>query len=201
MGKRIFDLTVRDMIEISMLVAIAVILDTFLKVPFAATGGSINVAMLPLFIIALRHGPFKGFIAGGIVFGLITCLIDAYGIAYYIGDYLVGFGSIFVVGLVGNLINSLYKKDTKGKILSFVFLLVSIILSGIIRLAGGIADSMIFYELSFIESFIYNIGYIGISLLVVAIILCAILPIIINLNENFKTAYLENDDVNIENEE
>ena len=75
MKKSVFGFSVRDIAEIAILVALALGLDK-LKISVGATGGSVNFAMFPLFVIALRHGPFKGFIAGGIVYGLISCLLD-----------------------------------------------------------------------------------------------------------------------------
>ena len=98
-------ITVREMAEDGILVAAAVALN-FLKIPApeALTGGSINLQFLPLFILALRHGPLHGFIASGIAFGLITCLTDGYGFQYYPFDYLIGFGSAAVLGFFKPLI-------------------------------------------------------------------------------------------------
>ena len=73
---------VRSLVEISMLVSLSVVLDTFVKIPIGATGGSINIAMLPLMIIALRNDFKISFIASGLIFGLVTCLIDGYGLMY-----------------------------------------------------------------------------------------------------------------------
>ena len=55
--KKTFGFNVHDMVEIAMLVALAIILDQFLKISIGATGGSINLAALPLLIISFRHGP------------------------------------------------------------------------------------------------------------------------------------------------
>ena len=46
-------MTIRDIAEDGMLIAMAIILD-FIKIPIGATGGSINLQMLPLFVIALN---------------------------------------------------------------------------------------------------------------------------------------------------
>ena len=75
--------------------AIALSLPWF-KIPIAVNGGSVNISMLPMFVVALRHGPFKGFLASGIVYGMITCLLDAYGINTYPMEYLIGFGTIAI---------------------------------------------------------------------------------------------------------
>lgn len=84
---------IRSMAEVAVLSGLAIGLQ-FIKVPLGATGGSVNLGLIPLFMVALRHGPAKGFLAGGIVFGLVTCLTDGYGFHTYPFDYLVGFGSV-----------------------------------------------------------------------------------------------------------
>ena len=71
--KKTFGFTVKDIAEIAILSARAIVLDRVVRIPLGATGGSINISMVPLYVIALRHGWFKSFIAGGIVYGLITC--------------------------------------------------------------------------------------------------------------------------------
>ena len=77
-----------------------------------ATGGSINLAMLPLLIISLRHGPFKGFIGGGIIFGFITCLIDGYGLITYPLEYFLAFG---IVGILGFFSHFIHKSMEENK--------------------------------------------------------------------------------------
>ena len=41
-------LYLRDIIEIAIFISIAIVLDKLLKIPFAPTGGSINLSMVPL---------------------------------------------------------------------------------------------------------------------------------------------------------
>ena len=89
MDKKTFTFDVRDMVEIAMLCALAIVLDRFLKIPLGPTGGSLNLSMVPIFFINLRHGWFKGFVAGGLIYGLITCLLDGYGMACYPLEYFM----------------------------------------------------------------------------------------------------------------
>ena len=104
MKKGLFDFNVHDIVEIAMFVSISLILDNFLKIPLGATGGSINLAMLPLVFLAIRHGWFKAFIAGAFVFGLPSCLIDGYGMVTYPLEYFVTFGSIAIIGVFSHTI-------------------------------------------------------------------------------------------------
>ena len=71
MKKGLFEFNVRDIVEIAIFCALAIVLDTFVKIPLGPSG-SINLSMVPILVIALRHGWFKGFVAGGIIFGFIS---------------------------------------------------------------------------------------------------------------------------------
>ncbi|MCM1260733.1 MAG: energy-coupled thiamine transporter ThiT [Prevotella sp.] len=190
--KHIFGFTVRDIAEIAILCAIAVVLDKFVKLSIGATGGSINIAMVPLFIIALRHGWFKGLIAGGLVYGLISCLLDGYGLITYPLEYLVAFGSVAITGLVAKWINQFYlNKTTKSVILSFLCLIGSMLAAFIIRFICGSIDSVLLYDYTWSAAFVYNAPYVFISGAAVAVIMCLLLPSIVLLNREYPTQYLK----------
>lgn len=163
--------TIRDITEMGILVAMAFGL-SFIKFLPMPTGGSVNLQMLPLFVLALRRGPIKGFIVGGFVYGLLTCLTDGYGFACYPFDYLVGFGSISILGLFSSLILD----DTKGYTFkSELFLFIAGVLSTSMRFLGGTVSSMVVYGYNFVGAATYNAAYIfvsgGISLLAVMLLL------------------------------
>ena len=62
-------ITIREMTEVAMLIAFALILDMpFLKFKIGAQGGSISFTMVPLFVIAWRYGPIKSFIYIALVY-------------------------------------------------------------------------------------------------------------------------------------
>lgn len=192
MKKAIFGFSVKDIAEIAILCAIAIVLDSFIKIEIGATGGSLNIAMVPLYIIALRHGWFKSCIAGGLVFGLITCLLDGYGIATFPLEYLVAFGSVGILGIFGHYINTHFeKKNTKGIILSYVILIVCILVAAIIRLLCGSIDSVILWEYTWKEALAYNVTYVLPSAAAVAVIVCLMLPFIKVTNQSYPTSYLQ----------
>lgn len=159
----IFDKTrfsVRDMIEIAMLIGLAVILDlSFFKFKIVANGGSISFVMVPLVLIALRHGFVKGFISTGIIFGLTTCLLDGYGFFTFPFDYLLGFGSMALVGLFKKYI--LQTHNSKLTILGILILTLSFLVAIIGRTISSTISGMLFYGLGFIDSLIYQLTYIG----------------------------------------
>jgi thiamine transporter ThiT len=153
-------LTVRDIAEDGVLIAMAFGLN-FLKLFAAPTGGSVNLQMLPLMLIALRHGPFHGFLCGGLIYGLLTCLTDGYGFATYPFDYLIGFGSVAVLGFFRPLIFGPNQKgyNLKGEI----FLFIGGVASTALRYVGGTVSSMVVYQADLVYALWYNSIYITVS--------------------------------------
>lgn len=158
------------MCEIGILVAAAIILDLpFIKFKLFANGGSISLCILPLFILCLRQRPFKGFLASGVIFGLIDCLMDGEPIYSIPLDYLVGYGSCCLVGLT----NIVHKGDINYR--KYVDCALLGLAATFIRLAAGTASGMIFYSVTFEESLILNMTYIlpcgGISIVALLLLL------------------------------
>ena len=172
----------RDIAESGVLIAAALVLN-FIKLFPAPTGGSVNLQMLPLFILAIRKGPVKAFIGCGIVYGLISCLTDGYGIATYPFDYLLGFGSTAILGLFSKQILS-ENKDTynlKGEI----FLFVGVTLATSMRFIAGTISSLLLYDYPLVPAMIYNVGYIYISAAVSLAIVMALYGPILKVNRMF----------------
>ena len=149
----------RDMAEDGVLIALAMALD-FLKIPMQVSG-SINFQMLPLMIIALRRGPVQGFVCGGLVYGILSCIKDGYGFATFPFDYLVGFGSVFAMGYFRNLILPEGEKGYRWQ--SILWIVVAGLISTSIRFIGGTVSSMVIYGYGFGASMTYNVGYVYIS--------------------------------------
>ena len=171
-------LSINDIVEIGIFVSLAVVLDlAFFKIRIGAQGGSISLAMLPLFIISLRKGFFKGFVASGIIFGLITCLTDNYGFITYPFDYLLGFGSIAIVGFFNKFIfPSNYNFTLKG----LIFLIIGFLISMLARLTFSTISGIVIYGLNFGGSIIYQLTYLGPSAgIVLAILILLYKPLLI----------------------
>ena len=206
MRSSLFKFSVRDIAEIGVLCALAIVFDKFVKIPIGQTGGSINIAAVPLFMIAYRHGWFNGLVGAGVVFSLTTCLLDAYGFQFFLFDYFVAFGSIAIGGLFGPAI---FKNFNKNKALNIVISIALIILTVaiycVIRTLSASMDSMIFYEYSFGASVAYNISYVGPSAGVTAVCLAFLLPVFKSINQMYPTTFLKDlledeDDEENENE-
>ena len=176
--------SIYEISEIAIFCALALVLDKA-KIPVGPTGGSINASALPLFIIAIRYGPVKGLFASSVVFGLISCLLDGYGIQTYPFDYLIAFSGYASVGLFMNI----FKKHvlTKKENMEFPCICFSFILGGVVsfitRMLGSSISSVLFYELSFGEALIYNIAYIPLSVfgcMIIALVLAKPIQIVNN---------------------
>ena len=175
--------TVKDITEMGIFIALALVLNFVKIVQLGATGGSINFQILPLFILALRKGPLKGFIASGIVYGLISCITDGYGIATFPFDYLLGFGSTCIIGFFTPYIFSKQQKtyNFKGEL----FILIGALLATSLRFIGGVASSMVVYGYNFEGAAIYNVLYIYISGAIAAITVMAVYGPFIAINNRF----------------
>ena len=172
--------TTKQIAEEGVLLALAFVLN-LVKIPVGSTGGSINFQMLPLMIIALRHGPAHGFIFGGIVYGLLTCLTDGYGFACYPFDYLIGFGSIAIMGFFRKLIFSETQDGYNLKGLIFIFIAGA--LSTFVRYVGSNVSSIVVYDYSLKAALAYNAFYIPLSGLIATVAFMLLYAPLIRLNK------------------
>ena len=148
--------SVKEIVESAMLISIAVVLDLKgLKIQLWPDGGSVSFTMVPLFLLAIRMGPLKGFVGIGIVYGGITCLIDGWGIQTFPFDYLLAYGSLSVIGFFSKFILD-EKKPGRG----LFFLLLGIVIGLLLRLVFACVSSMIIYEYELMPALGYNIPYI-----------------------------------------
>ena len=174
--------TVREIVEEGVLISLAFVLN-FIKIPIGPTGGSINFQMLPLMIIALRHGPEHGFVAGGIIYGLLTCLTDGYGFACYPFDYLIGFGSVAIMGLFRKFI---FGKDQNGyNLKGILFILLAGLLSTAVRYIGSNVSSIVVYGYTLKAALAYNAYYIPLSGLIATLAFIAMYRPLIKINQHY----------------
>ena len=156
--------SIYEICEIAIFCALALVLDK-VKIPVGTTGGSINASALPLFIIAIRYGPLKGLFASSLIFGLISCLLDGYGMQTFPFDYLIAFSGYASVGLFMYIFrNHVFnkKENMEFACICFSFILGAIV-SFITRMLGHSLSSILFYELDFKAAIAYNIIYVSFS--------------------------------------
>ncbi len=181
--------TVQEICETAILVGLAVVLDQFVKIPVQANGGSISFAPVPLFIIAIRYGGFKGFIASGLIFGLITCLLDGYGFQCFPFDYFVALSGYGLIGVMVNLFNKFNKekKNSKQFGLTIAGVIVGGILATVVRYFGHMVSGFILYApISFVDNFIYQSTYVPLTMVVSIAVMCVLVGPIMLINRVYK---------------
>jgi thiamine transporter len=145
-------LSIRQMALMGMLVAISIVLDAVFKFYQQANGGSINLAMVGLVLIALSFGWWQTWLATTIVFGLLTAFLDGY-IAYYLFDYFLALTGFVVIALMRKTI--IASHEIKGLItLTWTF---AVAFSW--RLLMHVISGVLYFEVDWAGSFAYNISY------------------------------------------
>ena len=172
----------KDISEMGVLIAAALVLN-FIRLFPAPTGGSVNLQMLPLFILAIRKGPIKAFIGCGVVYGLISCLVDGYGLATFPFDYLLGIGSTAILGLFSKQIlrDDVDTYNLKGEL----FIFIGVTLATVLRFTAGTISSMVLYDYDFLPAALYNVGYIFISAAVSLVVVMGLYGPLLAINKRF----------------
>ena len=163
--------------SISIFVALALVLDyikefiPFLNMP---TGGSINIALIPIVLCSFKLGCLDGFLAG-ILWWLVSSLLGLnpyfLNIMQYCLDYIIPSG---IVGLC-----SLFYKHSKtieielGILFVMIIRTIVLILSGAIYWPDNVASNS--FE-AYMMSITYNLPY----CIFTTIMLMIIIPIILN---------------------
>ncbi len=172
--------------EVALAIALATVLNFIqIRLPLNIAGGSINLSMLPIALVALRRGPVSGMVAGGI-FGFLDLLIEPFILVpiqvlfdYPLPYLLFGLG----VGLFSKLYNKYAYQDGKqvtGRFLAggSVIIITALICGGLLRLLPHVLSGVFFfaeYAADFFESaptlllagpvdsglnvWIYSVGY------------------------------------------
>jgi len=174
-----------DIAEIAIFVALAVILDLpFAKITMNADGGSVSLEWIPLIIIVLRHGPLKGFMASGLIYGLISCLIGGHGVASFPFDYLLAFGSFGLIGFFSNLILT-RKRRPINYVVSGILLILSVTLATGAKILSHTIGGIVLYNASLIGSLVYNAPPNLITLPITVGVLLVLLTPLLLINRRF----------------
>ena len=119
--KKTANLKLRALTEGAVLVALAQILG-YIKLFELPNGGSISLAMLPIFIYCARWGFAKGMLAS-FAFSILQLLLDgayAWGWQSIIGDYIVAFTVLGVAGLVHSFKGGFFIGTVAGSLARFL---------------------------------------------------------------------------------
>ncbi len=169
--------------EIAIFTSFAMILETFAKIAlplkFWPQGGTISIAMVPVFMIAYRWGTKAGCVTGAL-FGALQLASGepAYSLLQALLDYIVAFSVLGIAGVFAGRIKALMLEDNQKWV--WVTILSIVAASGL-RLGSHILSGFLFFSEFVPEGMpvwqymaLYNIGYIGPS-----VVLCSIAMVIL----------------------
>jgi len=137
--------------------------------PFWSKGGSISIAMVPIFIMGYQYG-VKGGLLTGFLIGTIQIL----------WGYVLGFGQVIldyifpytVLGLVG--IFSKVVLNSKG-IKQVLYVSIPIVVVCVIRTLSHVLSGVIYFETPFWGSLLYNGPFMAISTPLCIIVTCVLI--------------------------
>ncbi len=170
------NLKTKVMIETSLLVAMAVVLDYVAGIysqPFWPFGGSVSLTLVPIAVLAYRHGVVMG-VVGGFLVGVVQLVMGASIIhpAQVLLDYPLPFAALGLCGLFARGVNG----STGRK--QMLMILVSTAFASCIRLISHVISGVIFYAVyapkgmnPWVYAIVYNGPFIVLSYVVSAIVL------------------------------
>lgn len=178
---------VRFIAEMGIFIALGLVFDIVAKPLGDAiwpNGGSISIAMVPIFMMSFRYG-LKGGLISGVAIGSIQILWSGNSIIHWAQaflDYSFAYGIVGVAGLFAKLV---YKY--KGNFKAILFASLAILVGGLARTFFHIVAGVVFWsqdlftdgvalKLIWWASATYNIGYMAPSI-VLSIIIIIILII------------------------
>lgn len=162
------------LIEISLFAALGLIFD--LLIPYRLPqGGSISLAMLPIFVMAFRHG-LKGGLATGAIVGTLQLLFGAYIFTpvQFLLDYTVAYALVGLAGVFAGRVKNAAKAGTMKSLSTY--LVLGALLGSLLRFIAHFTSGVVFFA-QYAEgpvvtySLVYNATYMIPSFLVSAIVL------------------------------
>lgn len=172
------------LVESAIFSTLAYILDLFsmfLTSRFWPQGGSVSIAMLPIFIISYRWG-LKGGLFSGFLLGMLQVVTGTAYVAQPVQGFIDYFLAFALVGFAGVFARQVQEGLQNGNIVKWAtFAVFGVILGGFLRfLAHFVAGIAFFADYApegqpvVIYSLVYNGGYMSIST-----IICAILSVMV----------------------
>ncbi len=153
---------IEKMVFTAMMVSLAVVVAIIMKaIPLMRmeNGGSVSLAMLPIFIIGFSLGPKYGFI-GALSYAAINFLSDGYAFhwASLVFDYILAYGILGMSGFFS-------KYALRGhKIINYIFFALGMIIPSLLRLLFHTLSGILAFNTPFVGSLLYSGPYVLISL-------------------------------------
>ncbi|MRX74088.1 energy-coupled thiamine transporter ThiT [Bacillus lacus] len=171
------------MIEVSILTALAFLLDLLSGVVgrFWAQGGSISLAMIPVFLLSFRWG-LKGGLASGFLLGLLQVVLGTAYIAHPVQAFIDYFLAFTLVGMSGLFFKNIQQHLSSGKLaLLNLYIILAVFLGSVLRYAAHVAAGVVFFGAYAPEGtpvLAYSLGY-NATYMVPSFIVCAIVLVLL----------------------
>ncbi len=165
----------KTLVEAAMLLALSMIL-SYIKVYELPQGGSITLEMLPIVVLALRHGTKWGCFSG-MVFGLLQMILGFSNVMYcntllaMIGcillDYLVAFTALGLAPAFANMMKNRVVGYTVAAVIVGFLRFVCSFLSGWLLWGSYAPEGMG----AVVYSFVYNASYMIPNIIILAVVI------------------------------
>ena len=145
-------LNVRQIALMGMLVSLSMVFDAVFKFYQLANGGSINLAMVGLVLIALSFSWWQSWLAIAVIFGGLTAFLDGY-INFYVFDYFLALSGFVVISWFRKKI--LLTQELTG----FFTLTWTFIVAFLWRFMMHVISGVLYFDVDWAGSFFYNLSY------------------------------------------
>lgn len=141
-GKTLF------LVEVALFSALAYVFDllaNIFQLKIWAQGGSISIAMVPIFLIAFRWGIKGGMLSGLLLGGLQVLTGQAYIVHPIQGllDYVIAFTVIGLAGLFMKQIQHAINDHSKSKVIAYI--IAGTLLGSTLRYAAHVIGGIVFF--------------------------------------------------------
>lgn len=173
------------LVEVAVFSALAYLLDLFSGFLFSRIwpqGGSVSIAMVPVFLMAFRWG-IKGGVLTGFLFGVLQFILgmsQIYHPVQGILDYLVAFALLGLAGLFAAQVKASMQDGNKNKWMAFV--IAGTFIGSALRFISHFLSGWIFFgsyapegQSAWLYSFIYNGTYMLPSMILSAIVVILVI--------------------------
>ena len=171
--------------EVAIFTALAYLLDFaagILSLKIWPQGGSVSIAMVPIFLMAYRWG-IKGGMLTGFLLGLLQFILgfsQIYTLLQGFIDYFVAFSVVGLAGVFANVVKDSLSKDAKGKWMTYV--IMGSFLGSVLRYLCHVVSGIVFFgeyapkgQPVAIYSLLYNGTYMLPSFVISAIIIIIVI--------------------------
>jgi thiamine transporter len=184
-GKKMKQKQTLFLVEVAVFSALAFLLDLFSGFLFSRIwpqGGSVSIAMVPVFLMAFRWG-LKGGVLTGFIFGLLQFILGFSQIFHPVQgiiDYLIAFALLGAAGIFAGRISESMQKGNRKSWIAFV--IAGTFIGSLLRFIAHFLSGWVFFgswapegQPAWLYSLLYNGTYMLPSMILSAIIVILVI--------------------------